>query len=94
MKYRMTLSTRFEFAYLPPATRLRQGNVFTHVCDSVHGRGGSLSRGGSSVPGGLSAWGSLLGRPPPPNGNVWAVRILPFIVHTTDKVTMGDNGCE
>ena len=22
--------------FLPPATKLRQGNVFTHVCDSVH----------------------------------------------------------
>ena len=41
---------------LPPATKLRQGNVFTSVCDSVH-RGvfiiqeGSLSRG-VSVQGG------------------------------------------
>ena len=28
---------------LPPATKLRQGNVFTSVCYSVH-RGGSLSQ--------------------------------------------------
>ena len=34
--------------YLPPATKLRQGNVFTSVCDSVHG-------------GGVSVWGSLSG---------------------------------
>ena len=61
MKYRMTLSTRFEFAYLPPATKLQQGNVFTPVCDSVHGRGGPLSRGGAALsrgggclPGGVS----------------------------------------
>ena len=26
--------------FLPSATSLRQGNVFTHVCDSVHGGGG------------------------------------------------------
>ena len=29
--------------FLPPATKLRQGNVFTRVCDSV-------DRGGGSVP--------------------------------------------
>ena len=29
---------------LPPATKLRQGNVFTPVCDSVHG-GSSVQRG-------------------------------------------------
>ena len=28
--------------YLPPATKLRQGNVFTPVCDSVHRRGVSV----------------------------------------------------
>ena len=51
---------------LPHATKLRQGNVFARVCDSVHR--GSLSRGGS-----------LLGRPPgqrPPYGNDRAVCIL------------------
>ena len=34
---------------LPPTTKLRQGNVFTPVCDSVHGEvsvQGSLSQGG------------------------------------------------
>ena len=58
---------------LPPVTKLRQGNVFTPVCDSVH-RGvsvlacttghmtrGSLFRGslswGVSVQGGVSVWG-------------------------------------
>ena len=25
-----------QIAFLPPATKLRQGNVFTPVCDSVH----------------------------------------------------------
>ena len=45
------------YVLLPPATKLRQGNVFTPVCDSVHGglsvpagttdhiTGGSVSRG-------------------------------------------------
>ena len=53
------------YVLLPPATKLRQGNVFTPVCDSVHGgvsvpagttdhiTGGSLSRG-VSVQGGVS----------------------------------------
>ena len=39
-----------------PLTKLREGNVFTPVCDSVH-RGGSLS-GGMSVPGVLCPEGS------------------------------------
>ena len=34
--------------YLPPATKLRQGNVFTSVCDSVHGGGLCM---------GVSVWG-------------------------------------
>ena len=33
--------------YLPSATMLREGKVFTPVCDPVHG-GGSLSRGSLS----------------------------------------------
>ena len=41
------------FFLLPSATKLREGNVFTPVCDSVHRGGGSLSRGGISVGGGL-----------------------------------------
>ena len=32
--------------FLPPATKLRQGNVFTPVCDSVQG-GGIPVQGGS-----------------------------------------------
>ena len=39
---------------LPPATKLREGNVFTPVCDSVHG---SLCLGGVSVQGGLCPGG-------------------------------------
>ena len=31
-------------AYLPPTTKLRQGNVFTRNCGSVH-RGGGLCQG-------------------------------------------------
>ena len=30
-----------EIIYLPPATKLGQGYIFTGVCDSVHGGGGS-----------------------------------------------------
>ena len=30
-----------------PQTKLREGNVFTPVCDSVHKMGGSLSEGSS-----------------------------------------------
>ena len=45
-----SLSTNplYKKSFLPPATKLGQGYVFTRVCDSVH-RGG----GGSLVPGGL-----------------------------------------
>ena len=67
-------------------TKLREGNVFTRVCDSVHMEGG-LCPGGSlsseslsrevSVQGGLCLGGSLLGRPPlPPYGYMWVVCIL------------------
>ena len=48
--------------FLPPATKLWQGNVFTPVCHSVHGEGGSLSRG--SLSRGSRSRGSLSGRPP------------------------------
>ena len=53
---------------LPPATKLRQGNAFLPVCDSVHRGsfslgvicpGGSLSRG--SLSGGLSRWSLFRG---------------------------------
>ena len=37
--------------FLPPATKLGQGYVFTHVCDSVY-RGGGLLPGGVPGPGG------------------------------------------
>ena len=49
---------------LPSATKLRQGNVFSPVCDSVH-RGGGLCPGGVSVqsgylcPGGVFVQGGL-----------------------------------
>ena len=50
---------------LPSATKLRQGNVFTPVCDSVHRGGGSLSRG-SLCP----EWVSLSRRGLCPGGSV------------------------
>ena len=46
--------------FLPPATKLREGNVFTPVCHSVHRR---VSVQGISVQGGLCPGGSLSGRP-------------------------------
>ena len=38
-------------AFLPPATKLGQGNVFTGICDSVN-RGGGVPGPGGSAPGG------------------------------------------
>ena len=38
-----TVNPVLEDALLPPATKLGQGYVFTRVCDSVHGGGGSAS---------------------------------------------------
>ena len=35
--------------YYRPQTKLRKGNVFTGVCDSVHRVGGAWSRGGGGV---------------------------------------------
>ena len=68
-----TLKLAAHIQYLPPATKLRQGNIFISVCDSVHGGGGvsvqgvsvwgPLSRGSLSreglCPGGLSVQGGL-----------------------------------
>ena len=46
--------------FLPPATKLRQGNVFTPVCDSVHrGRGGALSGRGYLSRVSLSRWNGV-----------------------------------
>ena len=65
---------------LPPATKLREGNVFTPVCHSVQGGSlsrGSLSRGVSvegSLRGGSLSRGSVSGRPP--YGNLWTVHSL------------------
>ena len=41
---------QFRIRFLPPATKLRQGNVFTLVRHSVHG---GLCRGGGSLCSGL-----------------------------------------
>ena len=47
--------------FLPAATKLGQGNIFTPVCDSVNKGGGGLvwSWGGWSGPGGSPIWGGL-----------------------------------
>ena len=74
--------------FLPPATKLGQGYIFTGVCDSVHR--GVPAPGGCLVPGGgaWSQWGYLVpwGKPlpggclvethPPGRLLLWAVRIL------------------
>ena len=55
--------------YLPPATKLGQGYIFTGMCDSVH-RGGVWSRGG--VPGpGVCVHGPWGGGVPGPWGGGW-----------------------
>ena len=63
------IALHFGLHSLSPTTKLRQGNVFTPVCDSVH-RGVSLSRGVSvSVQGfsiqGVSVQGGLCQVDPP-----------------------------
>ena len=51
---------KWVIALLPPATKLRQGYIFTGMCDSVHRGGGAWSGGawpgGCMVPGGGCAW--------------------------------------
>ena len=44
---------------LPPATKLRQGNVFTPVCHSVHG-GGVCHPPGRHPPGQTPHWADTL----------------------------------
>ena len=45
MRVALTLDQdQFQFYFLPPATKLGQGYIFTGVCDSVH-RGGSTWAG-------------------------------------------------
>ena len=73
----LSLSDLLSSVYLPPATKLGQGYVFTRVCDSVHG-------GGGSGPGGLFGIPACAEADPPPReqcmlgdtGNKRAVRIL------------------
>ena len=55
-----------QLSLLPPATKLRQGYVFTRVCDSVHGgvcSGGCLVRGGSA-PRAVPGLGGFVESPP------------------------------
>ena len=47
--------------FLPPATKLGQGYIFTGVCDSVHGGGGGGKRGwGACVVGGMHGGGGCV----------------------------------
>ena len=64
---------RFSCSFLlPPTAKLREGNVFTPLCHSVHRLGGGGSVQGGLCPRGcvqgrsLSRTGSLSGSPPPP----------------------------
>ena len=56
VQYRWDLNLRYTDIYRPQS-KLREGNVFTHVCDSVH-RGGVSVHGRVSVRG-VSALGGL-----------------------------------
>ena len=42
---------------LPPATKLRQGYIFTAVCGGVHARGEACMAGGYAWPGGMHGGG-------------------------------------
>ena len=65
-----------------PATKLRQGNVFTPVCDSVHMGGGGLCPNMHHRSHDRGALSGPPGQKPPPQDRVppysmgWAVRIL------------------
>ena len=45
-----------------PQTKLRKGNVFTPVCDSVHGGGGMRGGGGACVARGACMVGGMHGK--------------------------------
>ena len=71
--------------FLPPATKLGQGNIFTGVCDSVNGGGVPAPGGGAcsvgSGLGGVWSWGGsgprgVPGGDPPGWPLLRAVRIL------------------
>ena len=53
----LNLKILHSLIFLPPATKLGQGYIFTGVCDSVHGGGGCWSGGAwsqeESGPGGV-----------------------------------------
>ena len=55
------LSGKNKQLFLPPATKLGQGYIFTGVCDSVHRGGGSVAGGG-----GVRDWGVCMA-----GGHAW-----------------------
>ena len=70
------------YTYLPPATKLRQGNVFTRVCDSVHRDGlcpsihyRSHDQGGLCPGGSLSRGVSVQGGLCPGGSLSWGVSL-------------------
>ena len=46
----MLSAVRLKFSFLPSATKLWQGNVFTGVCDSIHWGNGGLCQGDAPWP--------------------------------------------
>ena len=62
-KVKINTIWRFQFIFLPPATKLGQGYIFTGVCDSVHRGGGHawLLGGHAWLLGGVCGWGVCMG---------------------------------
>ena len=59
---------------LPPATKLRQGYIFTGICDSVH-RGGGMRGGGNAWLGGVHGCsGACVTCMPPHPGQILRLR--------------------
>ena len=79
--------------FLPTANEVCEGYVFTGVCLSTGGGGGSASRGGVCIGGGgicIQGWGW---ETPPSDitgyGQRGAVRILTFIINHLQELTVG-----
>ena len=73
LKYSPIMSTIYNVQFLPPATKLEQGNIFTSVCQEFCPQGGSATNHplgrdtpGQTPPRSRHPWG---GRPPPPRAD-------------------------
>ena len=79
--YRLNGKTQIYMLFLPPATNLGQGYIFTGVCDSVHSGGGGVPAPGGAWSGGMPGPGGACSRggaweTPPGRLLLRAVRIL------------------